>query len=103
MYVRLSTKTRSTYQDGGIVGHTRLRMVVLFLVIGNLDVLDISPSKDDIIEFLARWRDEVLGLATLGAEGIHIFKGDGRLLLVDVVEPAGVTDIVIGDEVEKLA
>ena len=95
-------ETCSTYQDSRVIGHAGLRMVVLFLVIGNLDVLHISPSKNDIIEFLARCGYEVLSLAPFGAKGIHVFKGDSRLLRIDVVELAKVADFALGNEVERL-
>jgi hypothetical protein len=43
------------------------------LFLGNLDVLHIAPSKDNIVELLCGGGDEVFGGTTLGAEGIDIF------------------------------
>lgn len=91
-----------TYQDGRIIWHARLRLAILFLVLGDLDVLDISPTKDDVIEFLAGGGYEVLDQTTFGTERIDVFEGDSGFLRIDFVERAQVTDLALGYEVETL-
>jgi hypothetical protein len=99
---RYSTRRHLTYQDSRIIRHIRLRLSVLFLLLGNLYVLDIAPSKDNIVELLIGGGDEVLDRTTLGAEGIDIFQRNRRLLRVDFVKSTDITNLALGYEVETL-
>ena len=61
-------------------------MLIFLLIIGDLDVLDIAATEDNVVESLMRRWDELLGLATFGTVGINIFKSDGRLFWIDLMQ-----------------
>ena len=58
-------KQVGTHQNRRIIWDILWRWeLVLFLLFRNLDVLDITPSEDNVVEFLVRGWDEVVGFAT---------------------------------------
>lgn len=60
-------------------------MFILFLIFHDLDVFHVTTSKDDIIEFLLRRRNEIVRLAVFCTEGVDILESDGRLFRIDFV------------------
>ena len=62
-------------------------MSVLLLIVCNFDVLDITPSKDYVFEFLLRGWDETCAFfAVFCSKGVHIFERNGGLLRVDLMK-----------------
>jgi hypothetical protein len=91
-----------TYQNSRIIWYIRLRLLVLFLFLSNLDVLDITSSKDDIAILGIGGRYEIFGWTTFGAERVDIFQGDSRLLRIDFVKGAYISNLALRYEVETL-
>jgi hypothetical protein len=78
--VRSPPRRLVTHQDGGIVGYTRRRWLLALLpLLCNFDVLHISPSEHNVVEFLLGGRDEVGGFSVFGAKGEDIFESDRRV------------------------
>jgi hypothetical protein len=84
-----------TYQDSRIIGHIWLRLNMFSLLLCNFDVLHIGSAKDYVVEFLSRSRDRVIESTILGAERVDILQGNGRLLRIDFVKGANITDLAL--------
>ena len=70
----------ATDQNGRVIRNVLRRWwFILSLVFCNFNILHVSPSKDDIVESLLGRRDETVDLAIFRAEGVDIFKSDGRV------------------------
>lgn len=63
-------------------------MFGFILLFCDLDVLDITSSENNVVEFLLRRRDKAVDLAVFGAKRKDILEGYCRLFRIDLVQGA---------------
>ena len=90
-FEELKLSEGKTHQYRRVVGWFRLSLRLCRLFV-ELDVLHITATEDNVLEFLGGGRYEFVDLSVFGAKGKHIFQRNCRLLWIDLVKGSDISD-----------